>query len=215
MPLIRRDPPTTSAPSLPDAATATAALQTGTQQERWTAARALAAAPASVAALSRALSTEADQRVREAIFTSLTRINTTESLEVLLGTLRGDDAALRNGALDALKAMTEQVQPRLEALLHDTDADIRILACDLARNLPFEGTTALLTNLLETDPAMNVCVAAIETLAEIGSLDSLPALARCADRFPDQPFLQFAVTTASGRISALPPRQALPLPQDG
>jgi HEAT repeat protein len=210
MPLIRRDPtaaPPPSAPSFPDVATAIAALHTGTPQERWAASRALAASPAAVPALSRALRTESDERVREAIFTSLARINTAESLEILLGTLRGDDAALRNGALDALKSMSDQVQARLEALLHDMDADVRILACDLARDVNFDGTAALLANLLETDPAVNVCVAAIETLAEIGSSECLPALARCADRFPDQPFLRFAVTTASGRISATPLRQ--------
>jgi hypothetical protein len=72
----------------------------------------------------------------------------------------------------------------------------------------------LLANLLETDPAVNVCVAAIDTLAEIGSSDSLPALARCANRFPDQPFVRFAVTAATGRISTTPRRQAAPLRQD-
>src|SRR5205085_1882714 len=98
---------------------------------RWVAARALAASPESVPALSQALGTEADERVREAIFTSLLRINTAESLETLVGALRCDDASLRNGALDALKAMSGQVQTKLEALLHDADDDVRILACDL------------------------------------------------------------------------------------
>jgi HEAT repeat protein len=218
MPLIRRDPTAARPPSTtesPDAATAATALRTGLPQERWAAARALAASPASVPALGQALDTEADERVREAIFTSLVRINTAESVETLFGCLRGDDAARRNAALDALKTMSGQVQARLEALLHDADTDVRILACDLARDLPSDGTAALLANLLETDPAVNVCVAAIETLAEIGSTDVLPALARCADRFPDQAFLRFAVTAASGRIGATSFRQAPPLGHDG
>lgn len=221
MPLIRRDPtatPSATTPAFspgPDAEIATPALHAGTPQERWVAARALAASPESVPALSQALGMEADERVREAIFTSLVRINTAESLETLVGALRCDDASLRNGALDALKAMSGQVEAKLEALLHDADDDVRILACDLARDLASDGTVALLANLLETDAAVNVCVAAVDTLAEIGSSDSLPALARCADRFPNRPFLRFAVAAATGRISATPFRQVPPLRQDG
>jgi HEAT repeat protein len=164
--------------------------------------------------LSQALASETAEHVREAIFTSLVRINNAESLETLLGTLRSDDATLRNGALDALKAMSGQVQAKLDALLHDADVDVRILACDLARDMPSDRTATLLANVLLTDPALNVCVAAIDTLAEIGSSDSLPALARCVDRFPDQPFLRFAVTAATGRINATPPRQTAPLRQN-
>jgi hypothetical protein len=189
---------------------AAVALQTGTPQQRWTAARTLAASPASVPALGHALVTETDERVRQAIFTSLVRINNAESLATLLGSLRCDDATLRNEALDALKAMPGLVQPKLDALLHDADADVRILACDLARDLPCDRIAALLADLIETDPAMNVCVAAIDTLAEIGSSDNLPALVRCSDRFPDQPFVRFAVTAAAKRIGTTLLSQAAP-----
>ena len=38
-------------------------------------------------------------------------------------------------------------------------------------------------------------------LAEIGGADALPALARCADRFADEPFLAFAIKVAAERIA--------------
>jgi hypothetical protein len=39
-------------------------------------------------------------------------------------------------------------------------------------------------------------------LAEIGGPSSLRALARCGARFPDDPFLEFAVKAAADRIGA-------------
>ncbi len=45
--------------------------------------------------------------------------------------------------------------------------------------------------------------AAIEVLAESGDgLQSLPALARCFDRFPDDLFLKFAINVARDRIGS-------------
>ena len=72
-------------------------------EERWTAARAAAELPDSAAALAAALPQETDSRVREAIFTSLSRIGTRDSVAAMLPMLRSDDAALRTGALDALR----------------------------------------------------------------------------------------------------------------
>ena len=89
---------------------------------------------------------------------------------------------------------------RLEALLHDADVDVRILACDLARDVAPAEASTLLSAVIETDLEINVCAAAVDVLAEVGSPEVLPALARCATRFADQPFLAFAVRVASERI---------------
>jgi HEAT repeat protein len=208
MPLIRKGPHQPTAPNNPDMDAAIATLRAGSTQERWAAARSLAALHGAAPALGQALANEPDQRVREAIFTSLVRINTTDSVDAVLPYLRLDDANLRNGALDALKAMSGTVQPRLELLLHDADADVRVLACDLAREAPSAEATRLLSAVLDADPVMNVCIAAVETLAEVGSSDALASLARCVERFPDQAFLGFAAKAASERIgSQSPPRQ--------
>jgi HEAT repeat protein len=202
MPLIRRGPTEPAPLAAPDAAAAIAALRVGSAAERWTAARSLATIPGAATALGQALRDEGDERVREAIFTSLARINSRESVDAVLPYLRSDDASLRTGALDALKVMSLAVRARLESLLGDADTDVRILACDLARDVPSAEVARLLSGLLESDPSVNVCAAAVDVLAEIGSPDVLPALARCAARFPDQPFLHFAVKAASDRIGA-------------
>ena len=105
MPLIRREPAKPAEPAGADLRQAAAALRNGTAQERWQAARSLAAEPEAAGILGEALATERDMRVREAIFTSLTRLASAESVEAIIPHLRSDDAGLRAGALDALREM--------------------------------------------------------------------------------------------------------------
>jgi HEAT repeat protein len=206
MPLIRRtaaDPP----PTAPDTATDIAGLRSASAEERWSAARRLAATPDAAAALGEALARETDQRVREVIFTSLARINNAASVEAVLRYLRSDDANLRMHALDALKAMPSAVAARFAILIGDDDPDVRIFAVELAREAPSAQAAELLCRLLDGDPEVNVCAAAVEVLAEIGTPEVLPALARCARRFSGQPFLTFAINVATARIGSHPPRR--------
>ena len=201
MPLIRKPTPSNAIPS-PDPATVLTALANGTDDERWAAARAAPAVPGGVDALGGALATERNARVREAIFTALSRIGTARSVEWVLPWLRSDDANLRTGALDALRAMTSVVVPQLPQLLHDPDADVRLLACELARNLPSEDATRLLCGLLESELEPNVCAAAVEVLAEVGGPEALPILERCAARFRGTAFLEFSIRITADRIRA-------------
>ena len=178
------------------------ALANGTDDERWAAARSVAEVPGGVQALGDALSRERNLRVREAIFTSLARIGTAQSVELVLPFLRSDDAPLRTGALDALRTMKGGVEPYMPQLLHDHDADVRLLACELARNLPSEAAAGLLCALLDSELEPNVCASAVEVLAEAGGPEALPVLARCADRFRGTPFLEFSIKVTADRISA-------------
>src|ERR1700733_4455222 len=117
MPLVRK-PPTNPADQrqaeMPPDATL---LQSGTVQERWNAARVFETTPGGTQALGDALHSEADAGVREAIFVSLARIGSQESVDAVVPHLRSDDAGLRTGAQDALRAMIEAVRPRLPLLL--------------------------------------------------------------------------------------------------
>ncbi len=193
MPLIRRDG---AGPAEPVGAD----LEHGTPDERWTAARQLAGKPDAAARLGRALAVEADERVREAIFTSLIQIGGTDAVGAVLPHIRVDDAGLRTGALDTLKAMPAAAREHLPGLLAEADPDVRIMACELARAVPGRQTAALLARLIEAEPEVNVCAAAVDVLAEIGTADSLAALQACAARFADQPFLAFAIRIALRRI---------------
>jgi hypothetical protein len=105
MPLIRKPTDTAAASVAPDMDAAKADLRSPESDLRWKAARTLGAFPSAAAILGEAALTEADPRVREAIFTSLARIGSVESVALLVPHVRADDAERRTGAMDALKSM--------------------------------------------------------------------------------------------------------------
>jgi HEAT repeat protein len=201
MPLIRRETPKSLAPS-PDATRLVTTLSEGTVDERWAAARAVAELPDGLSILCDALAGETSPRVREAIFTGLARMRTPESAAAILPYLGSDDASVRAGALDALRLIPDATAPHLARLLEDNDPDVRLLACELARNQPGGDAGRLLGDLLRSESQVNVCAAAIEVLAEIGGPDLSTILAECAARFPNDPFLAFTVQIANERIGS-------------
>ena len=206
MPLIRKPPSAPSgSPTVPDPAAVFAALARGTDDERWSAARAAADLPDSVPALEDALRRERSPVVREAVFSALARIATKQSVEAVLPFLRSDDASIRTEASDALLAMKNIVWPYVAPLLRDPDADVRILACSLVREMPGEVAASLCCGLLDSEPEPNVCAAAVEVLAEVGESSALPVLERCAERFGDTPFLTFSIQMAIERIRSQAP----------
>jgi HEAT repeat protein len=201
MPLIRKefDKAAASAPrqARPSFASASA-------DERSAAARA-ARDPAAIPSLGEALAHERDARVREAIFTALARIATPESAKVVLPYLRLDDANTRTGAMDALRAMPDACQPFFPGLLEDPDPDVRVLACDLVRDAGGAEGPRWLCALIEAELQANVCAAAVEALGEIGDATAAPSLSRCAERFPDDPFLGFAIKVVADRLRRVSP----------
>jgi HEAT repeat protein len=103
--------------------------------------------------------------------------------------------------IEALQALPGAILPFMDRLFEDEDSDIRILATELARNMPAPEATGILCALLAKEPHPNVCAAAIDVLAEVGTRDAVPVLQACAERFAATPFLPFAVSTAIARIS--------------
>lgn len=198
MPLIRK-------PSTPAPTSQPPSLQADTSHERWAAARAAAAKPDGVALLAAALAQESDPRVREAIFTGLARIATTESADAVVPYLRSDDANLRTGAIDALRAMPRATAGTLPHLLADPDADVRLLSCELARDLPAIEANRLLCDLLAGESEKNVCAAAVEVLADVGDSSALPVLQGCATRFASDPFVAFSIKVAMERLGGASP----------
>lgn len=201
MPLIRKNAASTPPPPA-DPAAVLDALVRGNGDERWTAARACAHVRGGAEALAAALRTETDARVREAMFTSLATIASPASIEAMIAALRTDDANLRSGALDALCSVPQLAADYLPALLQDDDSDVRVLCCEIARGLPGDVATPLLCSLLSRETEANVCAAAVDVLAETGNSQALPALDQCAARFPDIPFLVFAIRVARDRVLA-------------
>jgi HEAT repeat protein len=200
MPLIRKDPAAQRAAEQAGAVDPFALLKTGDASARWSAARSLATMPAGVEAIAEALAEERDAHVREAMFTALARAATPRSAAIVAPFVGSDDAAVRTLAIDALKAMPEAAVTTLGALLGDPDPDVRLLSCEIARAVRSGKATRQLCQLLEHETEANVCGAAIEVLAEIGDKSAAPALALCAARFPDDPFLAFAIKVAGEQL---------------
>jgi HEAT repeat protein len=205
MPLIRKPGPPTAPAVRPDVHDVLEGLGSSNPEERWSAARAATGGDGNSVALGNALRREGDPRVREAIFMALARIGTQESVDELVSVLRSDDASLRTGALDALRIIVRASGALLPRLLGDPDADVRLLSCELTRGLPAQEATTLLSALLMVERQSNVCAAAVDVLAEAGNATALPALAECAKRFFDTPFLVFAIKVTMERISAQSP----------
>jgi hypothetical protein len=166
---------------------------------RW-AARDLGSHPQAAAALCARLGVEADASVRAVLFTSAARLGGGAVAQGLLPLLRSEDAALRNGAIEVLAGLHEAVAPHVEALLHDTDADVRIFTVNLLGDLQHPRVPHWLAQVLLEDPAVNVVGAAIEVLAEVGSADTLPALDAASARFADDAYIGFAAELARTRI---------------
>ena len=199
MPLIRKPvEPSRAQTSAP--ADVLRALVSGTQEERWSAARAAADVPGGTDALETALRSEGDSRVREAMFTSLARIGSPASIDALVRLLRSDDASLRTGALDGLRMLHDVVREHLPGLMSDPDIDVRVLSCEVVRGFPNDEATQLLCDLLSREQEPNVCAAAIDVLAEVGTEAALPVLVECETRFRSTPFLAFAIKVARARI---------------
>jgi HEAT repeat protein len=165
------------------------------------AARALSGDVDAVPALAAAVGREPVPRVREAIMTALIRIGNAACVQAILPCLRSQDAALRASAIEALQSLPEAIAPFMATLLSDSDSDVRLLATELARNMNAAEATRLLCGLIEREQHSNVCAAAIDVLAELGTPQALPALEKCAARFAATPFLPFAISVAIARIS--------------
>jgi len=178
-----------------------AALSSPDVDTRWRAARALGGNQEAVAALATALAGERVPRVRQAIITALVRTGDDASVAALLPYLRSQDAGQRSAAIEALQELPEGILPFMTSLLSDSDSDVRLLAAELVRNFPAVHATRLLCGLLEQEQHANVCAAAVDVLAEIGTPEAFPALHACAERFAGTPFLSFAVSIAIARIS--------------
>jgi len=168
--------------------------------KRRLAALALSADRDAAPALAASLEIELEPGVRDALFRSLVTIGGPPAAKLVQRLLRSDDAGLRGGAIEALKRLGEDAVPVLDILLDDPDSDVRLLAIEVTRAWPSALAMPRLLNIIEQDPHVNVCSAAVDVATEVGTGDLLPALAALRARFADNPFLVFAIGVACSRI---------------
>jgi HEAT repeat protein len=120
----------------------------------------------------------------------------------LLPLLRSEDANLRNGAIETLSAMPDEVGPSIDVLLQDSDVDVRIFTVNLLGELRHPRLPEWLAQALKQDKHVNVVAAALEVAAEVGGGPLLSAVKAARARFADDPFIGFAADLAQQRIEA-------------
>ena len=203
MPLIRSPNRVMEDRGKPIAATGADALQEDMQSDDAAVRRAAVVRAGRCGAtvlLASRLQVENDRGVRETILTNLVRNGGLAAARPLLNLLRSDDADLRNAVIETLQGMSDAITPLIEDLLTDPDADVRIFAVNILQSLKSPTVPDLAVKVISTDPHVNVCAAAVDVLAEVGRPEMAGALRDVTARFPDQPFLAFAVRTALKRI---------------
>ncbi|MDO8652208.1 MAG: HEAT repeat domain-containing protein [Undibacterium sp.] len=166
---------------------------------RW-AARDLLLYPQATAALVARLQVETDISVREIILTSLTRLGGEIAVTGLVDCLRSEDAQMRNEAIEAMKALPDEVAPIMGGLLIDADPDVRIMAVNILESLRHPKVEEWLIDVIDHDPIVNVCGTAVDLLGEVGSVAAHDALQRLKQRFAAEPYIQFATDLALKRI---------------
>jgi hypothetical protein len=182
------------------------ALQAPQPGVRRAAARDLSAHAGAIPALCARLGIEPALSVRSVILTALIQLQSVAGpaapaiVAGLLPYLRSEDAGLRNAVIEALQDMPEAVAPFMADLLADGDSDVRILAVQILSVLPHADAPHWLARVIAADAHVNVCAAAVDCLAEVGDGRAVTALAALPARFPDEPFIAFAVATAIRRI---------------
>jgi len=203
MAFVKSSPAAPSAP--PETAAAyTSQLNSSDAGTRRRAARALADEPRAATILAERISVEPEPSVRHALFSSLTAIGGPLVVTLVAPYLRSENAALRGGAIEALKHLHEAAVTTVDELLKDPDPDLRLLAIEVTRVWPGERAAPRLQRIFLEEPHVNVCAAAVDVATEAGCLDLLPALAALRQRFLDEMFLLFAVDIACDRIGGHP-----------
>jgi HEAT repeat protein len=155
---------------------------------------------AAVPALLDRLAREGEVAVREAIFTALAGIGGAAVVEGMMALLHSEDAGLRNGAVEVLQLLPEPTAARIETMLADADADVRILAVNVVGSLPRAEAPTWLCRVLAQDPDPRVCGTAVDALAEAGGPEAVEPLRQVARRFADDPYIAFAAELAIRRI---------------
>ena len=171
-------------------------LVTGDAEQRRRAAADLWEEPTALPGLLRAHAVETDPVVAEAILTALAGHDCAEVGRALGRDLRSEDAAVRNGSVQALQALPVAVETLVqEGLLTDPDPDVRVLAVMVLSVLPHPGVAGWLRPVVESDPEPNVVASVVDALTGLDDEVAGECARLAVARFPGNPYLQFLAGT--------------------
>ena len=173
-----------------------AALTDGDPDIRRRAVLELAGRPGAIETLLAHVGEEPDLAARQATLTALAGYDTVEVTRGLMRYVRCDDAALRNGALEAIAAMPTAPGELVPALLADPAPDVRILTAMLLEELRRPETVGWLVGMLSADTHPNVVSAALDAFLPLAAAEHVDLLTAVRDRFPADPFIRFTVDAA-------------------
>lgn len=153
-----------------------------------------------VALMEPMLGTEGDASVLEAVILSLTAIGDDRAVALLARLARAEDPLVRFGALEALRDLGPAAGQVFQAMVHDPDPHMRILAAEIARGALAAGCLATLEAALATEQDVNVCCAYIDVLSEIGTAATVPALEALGRRMGRDHCIRFVIDAALDRL---------------
>ena len=179
-------------------------LERGDERQRRYAARDLVAFPSTdvVDALCARLVEETSGAVREAIVLALIGIGGEPVAGRVGALLRSQDARVRNAAVEILQSLGTQARGTVSELLKDPDRDVRLCAVNVLGEARYREAIAMLRDVVDTDPDVNVVAAAIEHLGEMGSRREDGACIEGARRRFDDPFLHYVAGLALQKMRA-------------
>lgn len=153
-------------------------------------------------ALAQRLIDEPDLARRARHLGALVALASSEAVAALAGLLANADPAVRANGVEGLRRITPALaRPALAALLADPTPDIRIRALDAIDRVPDAEAEGWLTTLVAAERDENVCGAALDLLAEMGTPAALPAIRAARMRFASTPFIAFAADLAITQIA--------------
>jgi len=160
-----------------------------------------------VDALMQALQSDESRGVQEAAAASLLEIGSEDVAKQAAKLMALEDAYVRNAASDILAEAKRVPDDIFAEMLLSADVDVRIFAAVTIDNRRVRTLLPMLVEVLEKDPEVNVVSAAVNALGNLGCRDvrddgssDVDALLTAGRRFPDEPFISFAVNAAIEQI---------------
>ncbi|WP_436527126.1 HEAT repeat domain-containing protein [Actinoplanes sp. HUAS TT8] len=201
MGLVRKQAAEPETPRALDPGALIRQLDDSDPERRREAALDLADVPDAVPELLARAGLESEPRVRDAVLTTLAGHDTEVVAAGLAVHLASDDAGLRTAVAESLATMPRSVPALLPSLVAAPDHDVRVMTAMVLADLADPAAHDWLIRMITEDDHPNVVTAAIDAFLPSATSDHVPVLQAAADRFPDDPFLQFTVRVSLPRLA--------------
>ncbi len=147
-----------------------------------------------------ALKADKDAGVQDLILQTLRKRGGNNVVDALIGFLASQDAHLRNSVIDVLQQMPKEMESHMASLLANDDADVRIFAINIMASLQHPSVPEWLEAVIVHDKHLNVCMTALDLLAETGEKSMCASVNTLLTRYPDEPYVAFSVAQVKKRL---------------